>query len=104
MLVHGGAHALATRLGALQDHLHKLGEGGLAVGGPEPGPQPDVGSQDLVLVSRHDSGNPWIRSSAANRLIGEVLQSQRRPLLGHFHTINPNSEGVPATHLSEGGG
>ena len=64
VLVHGGAHALATRLGALQDHLHKLGEGGLAVGGPEPGPQPDVGSQDLVLVSRHDSGNPWIRSSA----------------------------------------
>ena len=27
--------------------------------------------------------NVWVNSSAANRLIGEVVQSRRRPLLGH---------------------
>ena len=55
---------------------------------PDPGRKDPVNihSAAIKLDSRvltiAASANKWNRNSAANRLIGEVVQSRRRPLLG----------------------
>ena len=69
--------------------LHEAGDQEVAGEGehvPRPlgPPQRHVpGPPHLVSTNKHFVGEEgWVLDSAANRLIGEVVQSRRRPLLG----------------------
>ena len=53
-------------------------EGGAAL----PGEVRGVGGQDVGAGGAPGHIEIFVRTSAANRLIGEVVQSRRRPLLG----------------------
>ena len=48
-----------------------------------------------LLCLRRSFRDRWVESSAANRLIGEVVQSRRRPLLGTGRLVNIVSYSCP---------
>ena len=77
------------RLPGLLGHLHaralgQLGHEGEAARGAEvePGPLVILVQGGVLVLLRHVPNLGWVFASAANRLIGEDVQSRRRPLLG----------------------